>query len=175
MDLHHILTSQPYQSFYNIHLPMVNPPWVLPKVSMKVSLHSGHILKLWLHWCVGVIIPVWVFSIRGDLLLQRVMLVTSSQVGACSWEPVMIFLCGASAVASAHVGPSSPRGGAGQCDQSPCSALSHSSPESEGSTQLSVSDSSSSPAGILWTNLGECAVLSVLTHYVDKGWCYWGC
>ena len=87
----------------------------------------------------------WVSSSQSDSSLSEVTFLcggsptTSCHVGACL--SVIIFLC--RVVASTQVEPSSPRGGVGQHDQSLHSALSHSSPESEGSPQLSVSDSSS--------------------------------
>ena len=121
--------------------PTVNLPWVLPMCPCRslIQLHPQTVTLL-VHRCHHPSLsPLEVTFFCGGSP------VTSSQVGACS--SMMIFLCGASAVASTHVGPSSPRGRAGQHDQSPCLASFHSSPESKGSTQLSVSDSS--PAGIL--------------------------
>ena len=129
MDLHHVLTSQPYQSFYNILFPrQICHGFFIISMQVSCAVTSSNCNSA----------GAWVSSSQSDHSLSEVTffcggsLVTSSQVGAGS--SVIIFLHGASAVASAHVGPSSPRGRAGQHHQLPHSALSHSSPESEGST-----------------------------------------
>ena len=68
VDLHHILASWSHHSVYNILLL----GWICCGFC---CIHAGFchssIFKLG-SWYTGIIIPVWVLSIRGNLLLQRV-------------------------------------------------------------------------------------------------------